>query len=325
VAANINHSKNTATELYPFFEQLSVDFFDQYLKNDKKSFTEQLAHIYSSHLGDSIYPVAYATRSGAILVKGKITDESSNTALPYVNIGIPDKNTGTVSGRDGSFEIRIDSLALADSLKISMVGYQGRSFLMAEFLKGPKPLIIRLKQKPTALQEVIVTQKKPEIRTLGNKTTSTFVSVGLPLKFLGSEIGVRINLGKKPVLLKSFSFNISGSRMDTAIFRMNIYRFKNGAPQENMLQKNILISVGKRTGKYTVPLNEYKLLFKDDVLISLEWIEGSLSGASNGALFLSAAFLNSPTWHRLTSQAKWKKANGLGVGFNVDVQKILSE
>ncbi|HEY4967264.1 MAG TPA: hypothetical protein VII28_12735 [Puia sp.] len=61
---------------------------------------------------------------------------------------------------------------------------------------------------------------------------------------------------------------------------------------------------------------------KDDILISLEWIEGSASAAGHGAIFLSAAFLNSPTWHRLTSQGKWKKASGLGVGFHVEVQKL---
>jgi uncharacterized protein with NAD-binding domain and iron-sulfur cluster len=61
-----------------------------------------------------------------------------------------------------------------------------------------------------------------------------------------------------------------------------------------------------------------------DVLISLEWIEGSYSRADHGALFLSAGFLNSATWHRLTSQAEWKKASGLGVGFNVVIQKPIN-
>ena len=123
-------------------------------------------------------------------------------------------------------------------------------------------------------------------------------------------------------MLKSFSFNISDNRMDTAVFRMNIYSFKNGAPYENILQKNILVSVGKRTGLYTVNLNEYKLTMNGDILLSLEWIEGSYSGPGNGVLFLSASFLNSATWHRITSQGDWKKATGLGVGLNMEVQKL---
>ncbi|HEY4967263.1 MAG TPA: carboxypeptidase-like regulatory domain-containing protein, partial [Puia sp.] len=139
---------------------------------------------------------------------------------------------GTVSSRDGRFEIKVDSTTLTDSLKISMVGYKSRSCAISVLLNQPKPIVIPLQQQETELPEVVVTQKKLEIRILGNKTTSNFVSVGLPLKFLGSEIGVRINLGKNPVLIKNFSFNISDSRLDTAVFRMNIYQFKNGVPEE---------------------------------------------------------------------------------------------
>jgi hypothetical protein len=219
----------------------------------------------------------------------------------------------------------VDSLTTEDSLKISMVGYKSRSYLISDLLKRPRPLILSIQHHETQLPEIVVTQKKLTIRTLGNKTTSTFVSVGLPLKFLGSEIGVRINLGKKPVLLKDFVFNVSGSRLDTAVFRLNIYHFKNGGPLENVLQKNILVSVGKRTGKYVVPLADYRLLLKEDILISLEWIEGSTTSRGNGAIYLSAAFLNSATWHRLTSQGKWKKASGLGVGFNVEVQQLADD
>jgi len=322
LAADISHSKNSSVELYRLFNQLSLDFFNQNLKNEENPFSSQLTHIYASHLGDSLYPDTHTAETSGKWIKGRIIEMSSKQGLAYVNIGIPDKNRGTVSSRDGSFEIKVDSTTLTDSLKISMVGYKSRSCAISDLLKQPKPLGIPLLQQETELPEVVVTQKKLEIRILGNKTTSNFVSVGLPLKFLGSEIGVRINLGKNPVLIKNFSFNISDSRLDTAVFRMNIYHFKNGVPEENVLRDNILVAVGKRTGKYIIPLSDYKLLMKDDILISLEWIEGSASAAGHGAIFLSAAFLNSPTWHRLTSQGKWKKASGLGVGFHVEVQKL---
>ena len=142
------------------------------------------------------------------------------------------------------------------------------------------------------------------------------------MKFLGSETGIKIRLGKNPVLLKSFAFNISENRLDTAVFRMNIYHFKKGVPSENILQKNVLIPIGKQIGRYLVNLTDYKLVMKDDILISLEWIEGSSSASQKGSIFLSAGFLNSATWHRLTSQGEWKKASGIGVGFNVVVQRL---
>ncbi len=322
LAASISQITNGSVELYRLINQLSLDYFNQYLKIEGNSFTRQLNSMYTKHLGDSLFPDTQFRKKTGILIKGKIIEMNSKLGLAYVNIGIPDKNRGTVSGRDGSFEMSVDSLTLTDSLKISMVGYKSHTYGISDLLKHPKPLIISLQEQETELEPVIVTQKKLVTRTLGNTTTSTFVSVGLPLKFLGSEIGIRINLGKKPVLIKNFIFNISDSRLDTAVFRLNIYLFKNRTPRENILHDNIIVGVGKRTGKYIIPLSDYKLFMKDDILISLEWIEGSASAAGHGAIFLSAAFLNSPTWHRLTSQGKWKKANGLGVGFHIEVQKL---
>jgi hypothetical protein len=76
-----------------------------------------------------------------------------------VNIGIPNKNRITVSNRDGGFEIKVDSLAITDSLKVSMVGYKSRLFLISELLKRPKPLNVTLQHPETELQEVFVTQR----------------------------------------------------------------------------------------------------------------------------------------------------------------------
>ena len=115
------------------------------------------------------------------------------------------------------------------------------------------------------------------------------------MRSLGGELGVRIRLGMRPALLKAFNFNISSSRVGTALFRLNVYGFDKGTPSGYKLQQNILVT--------------------------LELIEGASSGPDPGALFLSAGFFNSATWRRPTSQATWKKAAGIGVGFNVEVQE----
>ncbi len=248
-------------------------------------------------------------------------DDKNREGLAYVNIGIQDKNAGTVSAPDGRFQLKIDSVLLDDSLHFSMAGYQSYTVSVTDFLKISKPLIIPLKENISGLKEVVITAKAMKTEIRGNRTTSTFVSIGLPLRFLGSETGIRLSLGKKTHSIKSFSFNISDNRVDTAVFRLNIYNFKNGKPHENILHQNILVHLGKQTGRYTLNLTDYNLVLSGDVLISMEFIEGSYSRAGNGAIFLSAGFLNSATWHRLTSQAAWKKASGIGVGFNVVIQK----
>jgi pimeloyl-ACP methyl ester carboxylesterase len=321
VGNSIAKADPALSPLYIRFQQFALYYFDRYLKGDDIRLPAWLHTVFQSSMGDSVYPVI-KFRKGGIRITGRVVDEKNREELAYVNVGIQNKNLGTVSAPDGRFQLNIDSVLKDDSIRFSMAGYKSFTAPVAEFLKTSRPLIIPLKENVSGLQEVVISAKAMKTEIRGNTTTSNFVNIGLPLRFLGSETGIRLALGKKPVLLKSFSFNISDNRVDTAVFRLNIYNFKNGKPHENILHQNILVPLGKQTGRYTLNLTDYKLVLGGDVLISLEWIEGSYSKAGHGALFLSAGFLNSATWHRLTSQAEWKKASGLGVGFNVVIQKL---
>ena len=314
-------AENNNANLYRGVKEFTLNFYDRYLKNKNSPLPQQLDFIYR-HSGDSVYPVVKTDHRISFMLKGRVVDLNNNEGLAYVNIGIPNKNIGTVSQRDGSFQMTIYTEYLSDSLLISMAGYQSRILSISRLIHEPILTIISLKEKYSELNDVVVTKKSLPVKILGNTTTSNFISIGLPLKFLGSEIGIKINLGENLVLLKKFTFNVSDNRLDTAVFRMNIYNIKKGLPYENVLQKNVLVYVGKNTGLYMLNLSDYKLKMKGEILLSLEWIEGSSSGLGNGAIFLSAGFLNSSTWHRLTSQGAWKKAPGLGAGLNLEVQKL---
>ena len=250
----ISHSNTNGLMTDSLVNQLSLNYFNQYLKNQGRPFTLQLDAIYSRHLGDSSFQNIHPAVKKMYLIKGKLVDLNSHEVLAYANIGVPDKNMGTVSRRDGSFEMPVSAEFLTDSLKISMIGYQSRVLSISNLIQTTKPLVIALERYTTSLQEVFVTQKKPVLKTLGNTTTSTFVSVGLPLKFLGSEIGVKINLGKNPVWLKSFAFNISSSRLDTAVFRLNIYNFKNGRSLREYTSKKYTGHRGKENGEIHHPI-----------------------------------------------------------------------
>ena len=313
---------NNSAVFYKQVNELTLGYFDKYLKNQSKLLSQQISSVFQQHTGDYLYPAVSQNKKIEFTIKGRIVDKEKNEALSYVNIGIPNKNTGTVSQRDGSFQIDINQGQMSDSLKFSMAGYMSQVIPISDLRDQKKSNIIFLNESFSELKEVVISKRESRSKTKGNTTTSKFVSIGLPLKFLGTEIGVKIKLGKNPVILKRFSFNISDNRLDTAVFRMNIYNIKNGAPFENILQKNVIVPVGKQKGLYTVNLIPYKLEMKGDIILSLEWIDGSYSGAGNGAIFLSASFLSSATWHRITSQGEWKKATGLGVGLNMEIQEL---
>jgi hypothetical protein len=300
----------------------AINFFNQYLNGNNNVFTETANNLSYHNNTDLQYPIPLENKNNTSVLKGKIIDAQTKRPIAYVNLGIPNKNMGTVSQLDGGFQIAANS---NDTIEVSMIGYESKKYLWGKDEKSKSIAVIEMEPKVNTLQEVVITGKRLPVRTLGNTTTSHFFNIGLPLKFLGSEIGIVIKPGKRPALLKSFNLNVSENHMDSAIFRLNIYSLKNGQPFENVLSDNILLRVNNQAGLYHIELSNYKIILTDEALISLEWIDGGKSGNERGVIFLSAALFNSSTWHRTTSLGKWTKAKGLGVGFNVDVQSLINK
>jgi len=310
---------------YEWVKRLSLHYFDQYLGGNKGAFDSSMAAVVKAGAGATM-PASIAKTendsSGFIVLKGTVVTAENQLPLPYVNLGIPAGNKGTVASEDGAFVLHVSKALLNDSIRISSLGYRQKTMtvkaLSAALAEHP---VITLARKEEQLQEVVVKAKNIPLKTVGNTTKSKFISVGFPLRDLGSELGIKVALGKKDVLLRSLNFNISQNSLDTGTFRINIYAMNNGMPAENLLQHNIITTMGNKTGSYKVDLSPYHLLLHGDVLVSLEWIAGATS-ANRGVIFFSAGFLNSSTYHRKTSEAIWTRAKGLGAGLNLSVQAV---
>jgi pimeloyl-ACP methyl ester carboxylesterase len=65
-------------------------------------------------------------------LRGVIRDRKSNLPLPYVNIGILNKDVGTTTNSKGEFELPLLESNTNDTLRVSMVGYEPVAF----YLKG---------------------------------------------------------------------------------------------------------------------------------------------------------------------------------------------
>ncbi|MEZ5013036.1 MAG: carboxypeptidase-like regulatory domain-containing protein [Chitinophagales bacterium] len=76
----------------------------------------------------------------ASIAKALSPDRETGEALPYVSIGVPHRDIGTVAQGDGTFRIVLPDDMQNDSLRFSMVGYQTLSFrigdLAAKFPSG---------------------------------------------------------------------------------------------------------------------------------------------------------------------------------------------
>ncbi len=85
----------------------------------------------------------YNIYSQDFIVKGKIVDKSSKNFIEYVNIGILNKNIGTISKLDGTFILKAPNKFKNDSLTISHVSY----YTIKIPVKNLKNNIIFLKPK----------------------------------------------------------------------------------------------------------------------------------------------------------------------------------
>ena len=255
-------------------------------------------------------------------LSGTLRDLNTNKVLPYVNIGISEKEIGTVSDKNGNFKLSLYRENIDDVLRISMIGYKTKTVLVKNFYSQKDNIQIKLEEAISELEEIIIGAKGLKHRTIGNKTETKFLNTGFSYDQLGAEMGIRISVRKDPTYVDTFNFSVSHNRLSAkSIFRLNIYNIVNGKPADNILKNNIIIPIkAKQTGVISVDLTEYGIVLKDDVIVSLEWVENAGDTKKGEAIFFSLGLLTSGTYHKESSQGRLKKLKGLGVGFNMNVR-----
>jgi predicted alpha/beta superfamily hydrolase len=207
-------------------------------------------------------------------ITGKVIDTNDKRPLAYVNIGIKEKNIGTISKEDGSFSIDIPSEYQSGSLTFSIVGYY-ESNLSIKDLNSKGNVTIQLKEKPTQLEEVVVTGKKLVEKKYGIKRRGAIhFTDGIFKKDDSFEIGQAIRLGNSLAQITSLNLHINSLRPDSANFRINFYRYDvdENIPKERIVEKSILQRHPINEGWLKFDLSNYNILIKGDVLISLEFI-----------------------------------------------------
>jgi len=245
---------------------------------------------------------------------GKIIDSESGEVLPYVNVGVVGKNIGTVTDMNGAFNLKIDTKYDADTLMMSMIGYEDLVFVVADFKKKiTDDSTFKLTSKTTDLQEIVIESSLLKSKILGNKTKSKNIIGHFVSDELGNEVGIIIKIKKSPTYIDKFHASIVENKYGLLKFRLNFYSLKNKMPHENILTENIFVETQIKQGVLTVDLSEYNIVVEDDFMVSLEWIED----LGQDGLYFSMSFFGSPVISKYTSQADWKKAKPIGIGFSV--------
>lgn len=236
-------SSEEQVEMYEQIMESTVLFFQKYLK-ESNGFAEYYNNLLQKK-NVTEKPFEYSTeKPKELILSGSIQDSKIKIKLPYVNIGVLNKEIGTVSDREGSFDFRLTESNVNDTIRISMIGYKPKILTVDNLLNKKGNIAINLEEEISELNEVVVTARKWKKKTLGNKTKSTFIGHLFYYEQLGKEMGIRMNVGRRPMFVDDFNFHISYNRFSAkSFFRLNMYKIVNGKPSDNILKRNIIISV----------------------------------------------------------------------------------
>ena len=208
-----------------------------------------------------------------IEIIGKILN-SDKTPLEYTNIGIKNKNIGTIADNYGNFKIILNQKNINAILTFSYVGYENLDMNISDIInKNIKEFI--LIQKVNELKEVIVVATNSKIIKVGTKSksgmvggrVSTIDSKNKDMREFAKEITIR-----KPSKILNVNFNLFAVKLDTATFRINFYSIKDNLPFEKIISTSIIIKQKILNGWNKFDLSKYDLKFENPFFITLEYI-----------------------------------------------------
>ena len=315
-------SSEGSVRTYENIEVATCNFFNKTL-NGRDTFSQNWQKLISlDATTDKTYDISAKKSEISSKISGQVIDSKTREPLSYVNIGILNGETGTVTDKEGNFVLEIKDQFINDTLRISMIGYRPVEKLIKNLNLKEKLLSIELAEQIDELNEVIVTAKAFKKKNIGNKTESKFISTGFSYDQLGAEMGIKMNIPKSPTFVDAFNFNISYNRLSAkSIFRLNFYTVKKNRPFKNILTRNILVPIEpKQTGLITVDLKPYDIVLNEDVIVSLEWVDNEGENKKGEAIFFSLGLMTNGTIYKKSSQAEFKKYSSMGVGFNIDIR-----
>ena len=311
------NSSGQAAKVYATVLKATRLFINQYL-NGAAGFNSFYTSLSTSQLATN-EPKQSKQNSNHRKIRGKVVNAISGIPLPYVNVGFINRQLGTVTNSAGTFEIDFDPDGTNDTLRISMIGYETKIFSAGDLRNFPS--VIRLAEKAENLSEVVVRAKKPRSKVLGNKNTFKFFSTPFPYMQLGAELGIKVEVPRHPVSVNALNFKVNFNTIScNTLFRLNIYKVKDGKPGANLLTENIFIPIAaNQTGIISTDLKTHNIVLNEDVFVSLEWVSSEGEIRKGEGIYFALGLFNGGAFVRPNSQGKIKKHSNLGIGFTLDV------
>lgn len=254
-----------------------------------------------------------------ITINGIVKSET-NIPLQYVNIGIKNKNVGTISNEKGNFSITIDSANRHELVTFSYIGFEEKTLKIEDLLKLQFQEII-LNEKPTQLKEVLIISDKATELKIGTKSYSSMVAGYVRANNNKNndiqEFAKKIKLKKSSILL-DVNINLFNVKTDTASFRINIYNIKNDLPNERINTENIVVKKKVNNGWNKFDLQNFNLNYNAPIFITIEYLPKKLDEEEP---FRYSGQLFGESITRSSSLGLWNTKSGLTMAMYVTVKQ----
>lgn len=249
-----------------------------------------------------------------IQMQGKVVDVETNKPIEFVNVGVLNKNKGTVSNERGAFNLNFPSSFSKDSLTISHVNYVSVTIPIENHTNKN----IFLQPQKNVLAEVQISKKKKITRKLGVRTYN-------PLLWLGAlsenndiiEIAQRINIPKKEVQVKFINIYLrQGFETDSSYIRINFYKNRNEKPHEKLIFENTVQKKKITPGWLQIDLSDQNIYINEDFFVGVEFLPNFEKPLD---VYVGAILTKGKGYSRSSSQGNWRKLQGAST-INVEVE-----
>lgn len=248
-------------------------------------------------------------------MNGTIIDAENQKPIEFVNIGILNKNQGTITNPMGEFTLSIPKKFETDSITVSHINYYSVNLLAKNFSNQ----IIALEPKTTELSEVVVSNKKRKNKKIGVKSYSRLLSMRVISKNNDIvEAAQRINIPNKEIKVNAVNFAIrKWSEVKGVKVRINFYKNLDDTPHAKIVLKNIVSDLPEQTDSdwIRIDLSENDIYISKDFFVGIEFIPNFEKPT---IVDLGGILTKGKGYYRENSLGSWTKLNG-GASINVEI------
>ncbi|MFS4456271.1 carboxypeptidase-like regulatory domain-containing protein [Maribacter sp. 2304DJ31-5] len=249
-------------------------------------------------------------------MNGIIVDADSEQPIEFVNIGILDKNQGTITNPRGEFNLIVPKQFETDSLTISHINYYSVRVLAKNFSNRT----IVLRPKTTELPEVVILNKKRKTKKIGVKSYSKILSMRVISKNNDIiEAAQRINVPNGEIKVKAVNFALrKWSKVDGVKVRINFYENIDNTPHRKIVLKNIITEIPTQADSdwIHIDLNKKDIYISQDFFIGIEFIPNFENPT---IVDLGGILTKGKGYRRENSLGSWSKLNG-AASINVEME-----